>query len=197
MIKPELLVPQISTVGLVAHYKLWAGLTSTASVFDYSLGGKPGTPTGTDIAPAFPGFTCNGIDDFIDVGTGPTAVNSVLMWVKLTSIASTEHILGLQTGIYLRVAIGAFQAPGFTGGTTILYNNGIATPAAVKAETWHFVGVTDTVAKDASDFDIGRANPGAVAYMEGVVGDVFLFSRVLTAADVISIYSLTRWRYGV
>ena len=109
----------------------------------------------------------------------------------------TEHILGLQTGIYLRIGLGVYAAVGFTGGTRILYINGIAAATAVTAETWHLVGVTDTVAKDASDFDIGRANPGAVQHMEGVVGDVFLFSRVLTTADVISVYSVTRWRYGV
>lgn len=77
MIKSELLVPQINTVGLVAHYKLWAGLTSTGKVFDYSLSGNTGTVTGA--LPAYPGFlfvngskiSCgsdSSIDDIFDGG---------------------------------------------------------------------------------------------------------------------------------
>ena len=43
-----------STVGLVAHYKLWAGLTTAGKVFDYSLSGNAGTVT--TAVPTYPGF---------------------------------------------------------------------------------------------------------------------------------------------
>ncbi len=77
MIRPELLVPQVNTVGLVAHYKLWAGLTTAGEVFDYSLNGNTGTVTGA--VPAYPGFlfadgsriSCgsdSSIDDIFDSG---------------------------------------------------------------------------------------------------------------------------------
>lgn len=68
---------QVNTVGLVAHYKLWAGLTSATTVFDYSLNGLIGTPAGTDIAPAYPGVSFNGNDDIISVASKPTVFSNI------------------------------------------------------------------------------------------------------------------------
>ena len=90
--------PQFSTKGLVAYYKLYAGLTSTANVFDYSLNGFTGVPTGTDIAPAYPGFAFNGTNDFIDLSSSFQstfrASYTISVWVKLTDgqPASTEMV---------------------------------------------------------------------------------------------------------
>ena len=97
--------PQFSTKGLVAHYKLWAGLTSTAKVFDYSLNGFTGVPTGTDIAPAYPGFKFNGTNDFIDLSSSFQSVfrssYTISAWAKLTdgqdggnqTVCGTENAL--------------------------------------------------------------------------------------------------------
>ncbi len=192
MIKPELLVPQVNTVGLVAHYKLWAGLTTTTTVFDYSLNGFTGTVSGTNIVPAYPGFTFNDTDDVIDIGSGPGAVSTVLMWVNPTDVAGTDHPISLSSAILLKIVTGTLEAEGFTGGVSILYIDGIA--ATTVTANWHLIGITDTVAKNASNLDIGRERSRRFA---GIIGDTMLFDRVLTAADVKSIYSITRWRYGV
>jgi hypothetical protein len=61
------ILPQVNTVGLAAHWKLWAGFTSTGKVFDYSLNGNTGTVSGTSCLPLFPGFNFDGTDDYISV----------------------------------------------------------------------------------------------------------------------------------
>ena len=192
MIKPELLVPQVSTVGLVAHYKLWAGLTTTGEVFDYSLGGATGTITGTDITPAYPGFSFNGTDDFIDVGNQGGAIKTVGLWFKSPDVQATSFPLDFNGTDFFKLEGGEFDAQGFVGNTT--YIDGIA-GVAVANDTWHCVGLTVPTAKTASDFDIGRVEGEGL--FTGTIGDVMLFDIELFAADAKSIFELTRWRYGV
>ncbi len=192
MIKPELLVPQINTVGLVAHYKLWAGLTTTASVFDYSLGGKSGTPTGTDIAPAFPGFTFNGTDDFIDVGNQGGAIKTLLLWINATSIGDFDFPIDLNGTDYIVINSGEVSANGFAAST--FYVDGVAANT-ITAGNWHLIGLTIATAKTASDLDIGRVEGQGL--FTGKIDETLLFDRELSAVDVKNIYELTRWRYGV
>ena len=111
--------PQVNTVGLVAHYKLWAGLTSAASVFDYSLNGNDGTITASNIVPAYPGFTFAATaNDRIDIGTLgdfgselATKKPSFSMWLKSSvtgSIISPAGFInaGVKTIITIRLNLG-------------------------------------------------------------------------------------------
>lgn len=64
--------PQVNTVGLIAHYKLWDGLMSIGlgKVFDYACHGHDGTiQDGADgsLVPTFPGFYFDGADDYIEI----------------------------------------------------------------------------------------------------------------------------------
>ena len=69
--------PQVNTVGLVFHYKMWDGYMTASEVFDYSLNENQGTSAGT-VTPEYPGFDfTNGeissgsgtlIDDVFDGG---------------------------------------------------------------------------------------------------------------------------------
>ncbi len=56
------LQPQVSTKGLLAHWKLWDG-----SAFDYSLRGHSGTLTGTTLTYRYPGLDLEGADEHIVV----------------------------------------------------------------------------------------------------------------------------------
>ncbi len=193
MIKLELLVPQVNTVGLVARYKLWSGLTSATTVFDYSLGGKPGTVTGTDIVPTYPGFSFNGTDDFIDVGNQDSLIKTITMWVRATSIAGNDYPIDLNGTDYMSIETGTVTDNGF-GGPEITYVDGVAV-TTITAGTWHCITVVHVTAKRATDLDIGRVE--GVGLFTGTIGDVMLFDRELSAVDVKNIYSVTRWRYGV
>ncbi len=117
MIKLELLVPQVNTVGLVAHYKLWAGLTTTGEVFDYTLNGFTGIVNGPNIAPVYPGFSFDGSQDVIDIGTGPSSVKTILMWVNPTDIAGTDYPINLNGTDFLTIVTGTLAINGFAGGT--------------------------------------------------------------------------------
>lgn len=68
--KSRFLQPQVSTVGLIAHYKLWAGLMVTGKVFDYSLNGNIGTVSGA--LPKYPGFDFGDSSDHILVAADST-----------------------------------------------------------------------------------------------------------------------------
>ncbi len=188
----KLVTPQINTVGLVAHYKLWAGLTTTASVFDYSLDGKPGTPTGTDIAPAYPGFTFNGSDDFIDVGNQGSAIKSIAMWVNATSVGGFNYPIDLNGTDYSIINAAEVGANGFAAST--FYVDGLQANT-ITAGNWHLIGLTIGTGKTASDLDIGRTE--GVGLFTGKIGDVMLFDIELAATDMKSIFEVTRWRYGV
>jgi len=184
--------PQFSDKGLVAHYKLYAGLNATAKVFDYSLGGFTGVPAGTDIAPAYPGFLFNGTDDEIGIATGPSSVSTVLIWVKPDDVAGVDLAMNLNDTDRLSIDTGTLTKAGFAGGTTVLYTDGIASTTVTA--NWHLVGITDTVAKDASsNAKIGNFDP--FQFMAGKIGETMLFDRVLTPAEMKSIYELTKWRY--
>ena len=188
--EPKHIKPQPSTVGLVAHYKLWDGFTSGVTVFDYSLGGLTGTATNSPTQ-QYPGFSfVAGSSQFIDIGTGPTSVSTVLLWVKPGGIGGTNYYIDLNGTDYLTSVFTNLTQNGFAGGTAILYVDGEA--AITVSANWHLIGITDTVAKDASDLDIGRV---ATSYYSGVIGETMLYNRVLTPADIKSVYELTKWRY--
>lgn len=190
--KRKFIKPAISDVGVVARYKLWAGLTTTGEVFDYSLGGKPGTLSGTDIAPDYPGFSFNGSDDFIDVGNQGGAIKTVAVWILSPDVQTASFPLDLNGTDFFKIEGGDLDPGGFVGRT--LYIDGVA-GVAVSNDTWHCAGLTIATAKTASDLDIGRV--GGVGLFTGSIGEVLLFDRELVVADMKSLFELTRWRYRV
>ena len=187
--------PDTSDQNLVAYYKLWAGWTSPTTVFDYAQGGFLGTAAGTDIAPAYEGFSFNGTDDKIDVGTGPTTARATTIWLKVADVAGNEYPIDLNGTSYLQIASGVVTVNGFTAQklyvNAVLGTSGVTT---IAADTWSFIVVTGTIPQDASNFDIGA---GSQAWFEGKIGEVRLYSSVLTPQEIKSIYELTRWRYRV
>ena len=185
--------PEPSEQNLVAYYKLWAGLTGATTVFDYTLNGLVGTVTGTDCEPAYEGFSFNGTDDKIDVGTGPASVKSLTIWMKVADIDGNEYPIDLNGTDYLSIVSGAVTVNGFTG--EILYVDAeVATSGvtAIAADTFAFIVITATTAANADNFDIGA---GGQAWFEGKIGEVRLYSSVLTVPEIKSIYELTKWRY--
>ncbi len=226
MIKPELLVPQVNTVGLVAHYKLWAGLTTAGEVFDYALNGNTGTVTGA--TPAYPGFLFDAVDDEIDCASGSSIDNvfdeggTLSIWLQ--SDGRGENNAG--------VAIGKaeWQFQMITDTTTMRFIREFVTAGGnwditIAAGIWqHLVicydsssltrdptiylnGISITVTEtnepegaiisDATDNLIIGDSAGSTGSWDGKIGDVMLFATEKTAAEAKSIFEVTRWRYGV
>ena len=187
--------PDTSDQNLVAYYKLWAGWTSSTTVFDYAQGGFLGTAAGANLEAAYEGFNFGGFLGKIDVGTGPTSVKSLTIWMKVADVAGNEYPIDLNGTDYLQIASGAVTVNGFTG--EILYVNAeVATSGvtAIAADTFAFIVITATTAANANNFDIGA---GGGSWFEGKIGEVRLYSSVLTPQEIKSIYELTCWRYRV
>ena len=182
--------PRLSDNGLVFSLPLRNGFTSGATFWDET---QTYTATATNSpTPQYPGFRFTGTSSmFIDIGNGPSSVNTVLMWIKLDDIIGNEYPIDLNGVDYLAVATATLVKGGFAGGTSILYVDAVAAAKTLTAN-WHLIGVTDTVAKDASDFDVGRVG---TSYFDGLISDVRLYNRVLSAEEIRSIYYTQKHRY--
>lgn len=98
--------PQVNTKDLIAYYKLWAGLTSTGKVFDYSLNGNLGTLTDTDdpitLVPKYPGFLFDGANDYITISDTATfsamTKGSWCCWFKTTTSLQMQFIVKFVPG---------------------------------------------------------------------------------------------------
>lgn len=100
--------PQVNTVGLIAHYKMWDGLMTTDEIFDYTCNGNGGSLQDTDatLVPTFPGFYFDGVEDYISIaddtsfspGDGTTGTPfSISAWIKM--VDATEFIIATK-GVY-------------------------------------------------------------------------------------------------
>ena len=183
--------PQINTVGLVAYYKLWSGLYDGTNIFDYALNSFMGVPTQSGAA--YPGLVFDGASDQIDFASGPSSVSTIIMWLKPTAVTA-EEVIDLNNTDFIEIGAGDIIKSGFAGGTAIVYIDGVATTTI--GTTWQMFTITDTVGKDASagNMTIGVTDTAA-DFFDGMIGEAMLYDRVLTPAEIKSIYELTKWRY--
>ena len=123
------------------------------------------------------------------VGHYPTTTNMELVSVSVKEIVPAP-LIDLNGTDFLTINEGVLTKNGFSG-TTVLYVDSVADATTVTS-AWHHIAITDTSAKNATDFDIGRI---ATAYFDGLIAGVRLYSSVLTAAEIYSLYQLTRWRF--
>jgi hypothetical protein len=182
--------PNPSTKGLVAHYKLWAGLTSATKVFDYSLNGFTGVPAGNNIAPAYPGFKFDGTSDSINVANDPLTIKTVAIWANPNDIAGADYLIDLNDADYFLINTGTFSMVGFDV-SEITYVDGVAGNSVTS--NWHLLVGTFAVAKDATSLAIGRKTGSP--WFGGLIGETWLYNRVLPPDEIKSLYELTKWRY--
>ncbi|KKN77699.1 hypothetical protein LCGC14_0358250 [marine sediment metagenome] len=190
---PRKLPPQPSNQGLVCSLAMHDVLQSI--VFDESQNGFNGVPTNSPV-PKYPGFDLvSGSSIYIDVGAGPSSVKTTSMWFKPDDVtAHTDSPIDLNGTDFLTVVNGTLTKNGFAGGTAILYTDGVAAAVTLTAGRWYHIGITDTSAKNASDFDIGRETGN---YTDGIVAGVRLYSTLLTPVQMKNLYELTRWRFSI
>jgi len=190
---PRMIPPRPSDKGLVCSLAMHGQIESI--VWDESQNGFNGTPTNSPV-PKYPGFDLTAASSqYVDVGTGPTVVKTVAMWVKMDDItANTDYPIDLNGTDFLTIVNGTLTKNGFAAGTQVLYTDGVAAATTITLAKWHHIGITDTTGRDASDLDIGRETGN---YSSGVVAGVRLYSSVLTAQQMKTLYDLTRWRYSI
>ena len=226
MIKPELLVPQVNTVGLVAHYKLWAGLTTAGEVFDYALNGNTGTVTGA--VPAYPGFSFDAVDDEINCGSDTsvddifTGGGTVSIWLQsdgrgennegnaisklnwqlqmVTDTTTMRFLRGFSVsdGTWdIAIVAGMWQHLVIVYDSSSVANNPIVYLNGVSITATETTTPQGDLVSDASGFAIIGDGPISVTSWDGKIGEIMLFTTEKSAAEAKSIYELTRWRYGV
>jgi len=164
----------------VAEWKMDEGTGTSA--YDTSGNNNTGTltngPTWTNgkIGKA---VNFDGSDDFVDVGSGPTAVNTVEFWVK--PVTTTEYFVDLNGSAYVSASSGAVSATGFT--TPTYYINGVATASpTLTAGTWTHVAVTTGTGLNATDLDLGRIE--GVGNLEGQLDQIQIYNYARTPAQV-------------
>lgn len=147
--------------------------------------------------PVYPGFDFQAAQShYIDIGAGPSSVKTVSLWVKEDDIAGNEYPIDLNGTDFISLASGVVTVNGFAGGTAILYVDSVVKASGAYTLTalrWHHLVVTDTLAKNASDLDIGRETAN---YYDGVISEVRLYSGVLTPVEVANIFNIQKQRYG-
>ncbi len=184
--------PRLSDDNLVFNLKMYYGFTDgTSTLYDYSGGGFLGTATNSPVL-GWPGLEFTAASSmYIDIGTGPSSVKTVSLWVKVDGVAGTDTPIDLNGTDFLTIVTGTLTKNGFAGGTTVLYVDAVAAATTITA-AWHHIVITDTSAKNATDFDIARETAN---YFDGLIADVRLYSDVLSAARISDIYQLQRHRY--
>lgn len=184
--------------GLVGHWTFdgpdvnW----STGVVLDVSGQGNNGVVNNmsTSSSPikgeAGQAFKFDGTNDYIDRGAGPTSVKTILFWVYPTT--TTEYFVNLTADTdYIWANAGTITAQGITG---TIYVDG-AVSSAISAAKWQLVAVTTETAENASNFDIGRTQDAN--YMDGMIDEVRLYNRALSADEILEIYNASAASYSM
>lgn len=156
---------------------------SGATVYDTSTNGRTGaliggTAWGIGRNGAGAGLRFDGTDDYVDIGVGPTSVNTLSFWVNPAT--TTQPLINITgTTDYISVSSGTVTATGFSSPT--IYVNGRVSGQVV-ANQWNHIAITTATAENASNFDIGRTQNAN--YFQGLIDEVRMYSYVRSRAQV-------------
>ena len=189
--KQNLLRRRPSSKDLVCSIPMSGGFMTGAILRD-EAGSYDGTATNTPTisAPGYRFVAASG--QYIDIGAGPNPVKTISLWINQDDVAGNEYPIDLNGTDYIAVESGVVTVYGLAG--HILYVDGVAGTSGVTTITaiWHHIALTDSTANNASDLDIGRKD---VFHFEGVISDVLLYSSVLTAEAIRSIFEVQKHKY--
>lgn len=180
----------------IAHWKMndnAASATVVDEVGNYNgtykdASGNINTSTGASAGRTLSALALDG-DEWVDIGTGPTSVQTISFWVKQDDVAGVERLLALNSTDFIATSSGVLVVSGFA--TLTLYVDGVLGTNGVTTITtgWHHIVLTASAAKNASDFDIGREGAN---YMEGLIDNVMLFDRILSVDEITFLYNSGR-----
>lgn len=133
----------------------------------------------TNISTAGNALDFDGVDDYIDVGIGPTSIKTVEFWVNPSS--TTEYYIDLNGTEYISSSTGTISASGFTSPTIRV--NGVESTTIVSG-SWQHISITTSTGINATDLDIGRVE--TQEEFEGKIDEVRLWDDVRTVTEIIS-----------
>ncbi len=126
----------------------------------------------------------DGMEDYVDIGSAGSNIQTVSFWLKTSS--STQYLVDLNGSAYVHLSAGTLTATGFTSPT--IYIDGVQTTTFPTDNNWHAVTVTTGTGINASDMDIGRVE--GLGFAKGLLDDVRIYSRALSAEEVKRLYGL-------
>ena len=183
--------------GLVGYWTFDGGAThwDTGKVDDVSGQGNTGqlinmstttSPTPGKIGQA---LKFNGSTSYISEPTSISNIRSVAFWAKATTGVSQGLINLTGSSVYISTnASSVISGTGFTSPT--YYVDGLAsTTHRLYDANWHRIVVTGTAAITGSQITFGRANS---VYFKGILDDVRVYNRALSASEVRELYSMGR-----
>ena len=205
----------------VLYLPLWQEDMQGSPLLSYDQNHHSATVTGATWG--YQGRTFDGIDDYIKAGTSsafkPTTALSVGVWYKNDVSEASTRIISMTGADALQGWL--FRAATNTAGFQI--HNGTAwvstTSAALTIGAWHCVfGVYDKVNISAYAEGLPSGTPTAETnnisytgtaelyiaaredldlpeFFDGTIGEVWIYNRALTAAEIQNIYLATKWRY--
>ncbi len=195
----------VSLQDAVLYYKLFAGFTTGAIVYDYSGNGNDGTANGTTIVPAYPGFSIGGTDEFFDVGSTLQSTFrdsfSISCWFRADDgqPAAQQILFGVRDGIHTGVSsnivlldVATDGKLGFryeTDGNGRLCATGVV--LANGQETFHHIMATATAGESLRIYfdgvlkaTVDTANPTALVFADYVnANDVYIGASNDTGTD--------------
>lgn len=185
-----------------------------------------GAATPPAATPGALGYTFDGVDDYVDVGNALslniTQAITISAWIKSTSVTGNAVIVGKSTPTVAEpFYIYTLQRSGTSiklvlsiGGVRIEKLEGV-----VSIGTWYYiVGVyngsymniyingvqngtaqaqTGSINTNSINVNIGRFLADNSDYFSGSIGEVRIYNRALSQAEITSLFNLERGKYGV
>lgn len=126
----------------------------------------------------------DGTDDYIAVNKTYDDIQTVSLWVKPSSIASSA-LIDLDGGTHkITVSSGTISASGFSSPT--IYVNGLVS-TTLAADSWQHVTVTTGTSFDSSSsMTIGKSS---TTYLSGQIDEVKIYNYQLTKQQVLNDYN--------
>ena len=213
------LSPIFNTSGLVGYWKFDEGNGTTAG--DSSGYGNTGTllPSGSEptwtSGKVGEALSFDGVDDYVGVSQVLTTEMTASAWVKLTDFTKTPNML---INAYSHQTLAISPNRDGSGVIYIYIGNGtewlcapcITGSKNMKENVWHHVIFTsdgtksilylDSVNIGSSDyvpsgfgsyFRIGRGAADITEYLRGLIDEVRIYNRALSAAEVSALYNAT------
>ena len=133
----------------------------------------------------------DGVDDYVDIGAGPTGVKTIAFWVYPET--TTEYFVNLVSDTdYIWANNGAVTATGLTSPT--IYVDGVVSNTII-ANKWQYIVVATDTAEDVNNLDIGRTQD--TNYLQGKMDEVRLYNRVLSANEILDLYRVGARKFKI
>lgn len=180
-----------TTTNLLAWYTMdgpdiFSNIADKAGTFtgDLMLGSSGSLATTTAPGKMGQALTLDGVDDYISVGTGPSAIQTVSFWMK-TATSTDQYIIDLDGGLHTIAASSTVtvKTTGFSSPT--IYVDGSVSSTINK--NWHLITVTTATPVNATALKIGKVNSSVCGC---TLDDVRLYSSVLSASDIMKLYQM-------